>query len=1154
MLAPALRTLLLACCFSTASSVANAQTCRSDIPQSDSIWTTAVPGEIVDSSTLLTWKRCLAGQSWNGAGCTGTPDALTWQGALQSAPSGWRLPNIKELESLVARECVQPALNTVAFAGQPNHVAWSSTPIWSVDFADGTPLTQTSSSALLAVRYVKSSVPNAVSEYTPGAGNSATCNANIPQSRPANSLVANPDNTVTDSSTGLTWTRCAVGQTYTGGRCTGNATTLDWAAALLYADAQRAQGWRLPNVKELESLTDRQCFAPAINGEFFPDHPESLMWTSTPTWAVNFNDGVAATQDASNAFAIRLVKGGDAKAAYTRLPDRFPICAPNIATEFSQRNWLPLANGTARNIDTQLIWARCYVGQTWTGTTCAGDATPMNWQTALQTADTAAFAGAADWRLPNIKELESTADRRCYDPVTHPDVFPNSHSTTLWSSTPNWYMDATDGIVTSAIDPGATRGVRLVRGGGMGAVLNNALTDQPAIADVSTTVTLGPVWGSELKWMNRLTPTASNQKLIVVTHGWNSDADAWPNRLVALICSKVGGTIQDTGLDIRGEVGISRYCEGSNGWRVVAVNWAPRAGISSLDALLDNALSLFDFDAVSGGEKASLLLPTQALEHAKGLGNEIGWILKSAALKYDFIHAIGHSAGAGFVDQLTQSVKSNITPPPLVHNTFLDAFCWSISCTYGKEATWAEHYVDSRPLFFTKKFCALGDSFCIGVPFEPGLTNRQLLNAHNFDVRFLAGDIPGVSEGMSRNHAWPYHCYIESAGGVIRPDGENPTTCLTRSSGEPRGLSLSLENHPTVPTDAAQFLANQRALYPPGALTTILRSPSPDLAFGDMMKDTAIPYSPLDAYALSQRATVYLTETIADGIVSVQAAWHDFLTGSGTFVPSAASSCVLGGVAGTTPAFLSDVRGVSLACRSTLLNAQSKIAKRTVSATDDSAVSGWFSVRFHVGEVANLLSFDFQFVDGAESQLAVFVDDTLVHVGPATSSAGLVRVANIAMPELAVGEHRIAFRSDSVDGQPVSVEISNVRLGRQRPVACDLDVDADGILSAHIDGLILVRSMLGMTGDALFTGISTIPSPVQRQAIAARAASLVSSGLLDFDGDTNTLPSMDGILLVRSLLGYRGAALSIGAVSTTAQRSVSETLSYMKAACGLNVE
>lgn len=81
---------------------------------------------VFDKETQLTWQRCLLGQKWqDGAGCTGTPQQLTWAdaqkqgGGKRSAgkqSADWRLPNKDELQTLVSRACLR-SVNSEAFPG-----------------------------------------------------------------------------------------------------------------------------------------------------------------------------------------------------------------------------------------------------------------------------------------------------------------------------------------------------------------------------------------------------------------------------------------------------------------------------------------------------------------------------------------------------------------------------------------------------------------------------------------------------------------------------------------------------------------------------------------------------------------------------------------------------------------------------------------------------------------------------------------------------------------------------------------------------------------------------------------------------------------------------------------------------------------------------
>lgn len=74
--------------------------------------------EVLDKQTGLIWQRCALGQIWATNTCLGTPATYTWSSALSSVKKlgdGYRLPNIKELQTLVSETCEEPAINGVIF-------------------------------------------------------------------------------------------------------------------------------------------------------------------------------------------------------------------------------------------------------------------------------------------------------------------------------------------------------------------------------------------------------------------------------------------------------------------------------------------------------------------------------------------------------------------------------------------------------------------------------------------------------------------------------------------------------------------------------------------------------------------------------------------------------------------------------------------------------------------------------------------------------------------------------------------------------------------------------------------------------------------------------------------------------------------------------
>jgi hypothetical protein len=129
---------------------------------------------VTDKITGLMWKQCAEGLS--GDGCTvGTAIRHTYKGAIEYAKNNtfanhrdWRLPNIKELASLVAFDRYHPAINITLFPKTPtnestNSSFWSSSPkassltdAWGMSFDEGTNFVQTrNNSNSLHVRLVR---------------------------------------------------------------------------------------------------------------------------------------------------------------------------------------------------------------------------------------------------------------------------------------------------------------------------------------------------------------------------------------------------------------------------------------------------------------------------------------------------------------------------------------------------------------------------------------------------------------------------------------------------------------------------------------------------------------------------------------------------------------------------------------------------------------------------------------------------------------------------------------------------------------------------------------------------------------------------------------------------------------------------------------
>ncbi len=106
----------------------------------------------------------------------------------------------------------------------------------------------------------------------------------------------------------------------------------------------------------------------------------------------------------------------------------------------------------------------------------------------------------------------------------------------------------------------------------------------------------------------------------------------------------------------------------------------------------------------------------------------------------------------------------------------------------------------------------------------------------------------------------------------------------------------------------------------------------------------------------------------------------------------------------------------------------------------------------------------------------------------------------------------------------------------------DLDVDEDQTTGALTDGLLIIRYMFGFSGGGLTTGaVSSLGMRTSAPEIAQHLAANETS--LDIDDDGAVDPLTDGLLIIRSLFGFSGQALVNGAVSAGAQRNSSAQIS-----------
>jgi hypothetical protein len=144
----------------------------------------------------------------------------------------------------------------------------------------------------------------------------------IQASTPDSELKDNGDETITDLRTGLMWKQCLEG--YSGTGCTTAATTVTftWRDALdqpavnnIAPGFANYTDWRLPNIKELATIVEMQCYAPAANSNRFPNLPDyTNVWSGSPSfnvsssWSLAFRTGKVLEASRNDSDYVRLVR------------------------------------------------------------------------------------------------------------------------------------------------------------------------------------------------------------------------------------------------------------------------------------------------------------------------------------------------------------------------------------------------------------------------------------------------------------------------------------------------------------------------------------------------------------------------------------------------------------------------------------------------------------------------------------------------------------------------------------------------------------------------------------------------------------------------------------------------------------------------------
>jgi hypothetical protein len=76
--------------------------------------------------------------------------------------------------------------------------------------------------------------------------------------------------------------------------------------------------WRLPTIKELQSLNDTSMATPSLDRAAFPQASPSEFWSATSmvnrperAWTVDFRFGIVSYKDKTEKLRVRAVRGGN---------------------------------------------------------------------------------------------------------------------------------------------------------------------------------------------------------------------------------------------------------------------------------------------------------------------------------------------------------------------------------------------------------------------------------------------------------------------------------------------------------------------------------------------------------------------------------------------------------------------------------------------------------------------------------------------------------------------------------------------------------------------------------------------------------------------------------------------------------------------------
>ncbi len=305
----------------------------------------------------------------------------------------------------------------------------------------------------------------------------------------------NDDGTTVDNITNLMWQTIVIDE------------KMSWQEAMKYCENLKLAGyddWRLPSVKELFSISDFNSGWPYIDLDYFdfPDGTQDFLPTMQPSsssqgnmggqppqgggpqgggpqggpppemmdeenddtlnyfnqgeenkdesdflvtkaqgqyWSSNFYNVGTTHGGVATAFGVNHstghIKGYPSNVSGTMGKYVRAVRDVDPSLKYGVNDFVDNNDGTISDLSTNLMWMKTDVDQA------------MDWPTALEYANNFEFAGYSDWRLPDVKELQSIVDYSGVYPAINPKYFEitkleENENYYFWTSTSAYFSPA----------------------------------------------------------------------------------------------------------------------------------------------------------------------------------------------------------------------------------------------------------------------------------------------------------------------------------------------------------------------------------------------------------------------------------------------------------------------------------------------------------------------------------------------------------------------------------------------------------------------------------------------------------------------------------------------------------------------------------------